>query len=404
MAKIALAGHLRGFFRRQHRRIVVFLAALVSACLPLPVQAIDFKICNGCHRGVLEEMLRPYLHVPFLQQRCGECHIAQDLPAAREKIAPTVPARSKISWLGEGVMADSLHGFVLPGAKVGNTLMVEVREGGGLVSRKMIPAPPLHGLAEVENPSGTPPIISGLQVLEVKRGVFLSATVGWQTDTLADAQVRYGTGELSQTAKSGNRFGRRHEVVLYDLKPDQTYRFTAVSQDLFGRSRNSEPMSFSTSKPLSVSPPVAALSPLGGEEAGVVASFSRIGADYLVELTLGKPGSVFVGSREVPPTPAAPAASDAPTGGNDRHHAGLSSKRAVSLDVCGSCHRKSATATHPVNVLPKPGMVIPPEYPTLPDGRITCRTCHETHSSDHAYLAVKGGRRELCVGCHKDML
>jgi predicted CXXCH cytochrome family protein len=72
--------------------------------------------------------------------------------------------------------------------------------------------------------------------------------------------------------------------------------------------------------------------------------------------------------------------------------------------VCRNCHQSQSGTTHPVNVLPPPGMIIPPEYPTLADGRITCASCHSTHSSDYEYLAIRAGKRELCVGCHKDML
>lgn len=371
-----------------------------------PSPAVDFKHCALCHKVVLEEMLRPYLHVPFQQQRCGECHIpkAPPNPAAKEEAAK-LKKRQKIEWLGESVIADIRHGFVLPGEKVGNTLVVEVRERDGSLSRREIAVPPLDDLAGAMDEQGTPPVISDLQILRVERGVFLSTTIGWQTDTLANALVRYGTGELSQTAQNGNRLGRRHEVVLYNLKPDQTYRFSVESKDIFGRSRTSEPMTFSTAKPLLATPPIRnGIPPASGEGAELESRFQRFGNDYLVELGLGQLGSVFIGSGDVPARPKTPTGSAGPTGGDDRNHGELSSKVEASLVSCGSCHRTMATATHPVNVLPKPGMVIPPEYPTLPDGRITCRSCHEAHSSDYEYLTIKGGRRELCVGCHQDML
>lgn len=392
--------------RMNHRSTGVVLIALAFVFFSLPVQAVDFKNCNGCHKVVLEEAFRTYLHVPFLQQRCGECHTPKTSPAPAEKDDPAkLKDRRKIKWLGESVMADIRHGFVVPGDKVGNALIVEVREWDGFISRKEVAVPPLGSLAEVKDNNGTPPVISDLQVLRVERGVFLSATIGWQTGTLTDAKVRYGTRELLQTSQASNRLGRRHEVILQNLKPDQTYRFSVVSRDIFGRSRTSESMTFSTSKPLMATPPNrTGIPPASSEGAELAPRFQRIGADYLVELNLGQLGSVFIGTSDVPPKPKMPSGSNGPTGGDDRHHAGLSSKQGASLDACGSCHRKSAVATHPVNVYPKPGMIIPPEYPTLPDGRITCRSCHETHSSDHEYLTVIGGGRELCVGCHKDML
>jgi predicted CXXCH cytochrome family protein len=394
------------FSRMNHRSTGVVLVALAFVFLHLPAQAVDFKNCTGCHKVILEEAFRSNIHVPFQQQRCGECHIPKSLPVLAATVDPAaLKDRQKISWLGESVMADSSHGFALPGDKTGNTLVVEVREEAGSFSRKEIAVPPLDGLAVVKDNNGTPPVISDLQVLRVERGVFLSATIGWQTDTLTDALVRYGDKDLSQTSQPGNRFGLRHEIVLNNLKPDQTYRFTAVSRDLFGRSQTSEPMTFSTSKALLATPPTrTGIPPASGEGVELTSSFQRIGADYLLELTLEQPASVLIGARDTSQKPKSTDSSTVPTGGDDKYHAGLSSKRVATLEACGGCHRKTATATHPVNVYPKPGMVIPPEYPTLPDGRITCRSCHETHSSDHEYLTVKGGRRALCVGCHKDML
>jgi predicted CXXCH cytochrome family protein len=399
------ARRIKGFFRAKHRRTGMFLIVILSALLHLPVHAAEFKLCNSCHKVVLEEMFRPFLHVPFLQKRCGECHIPKKPPAPEEKSDPgSLKNRRKISWLGESVMADGSHGFVLPGEKVRESLLVEVRGSEGHLSRKEIAVPPLGGLADVKD-DGRSPAITDVRVLRVERDVFLSATVGWQTDTLTDALVRYGIGDLSQTKQAGNRFGRWQEVVLYDLKPDQTYRFTVVSKDIFGRSQTSESKTFSTARPLMATPPTrTGLPPATGEGVELVSRFQRLGSDYLLELTLEKPASVLIGTGKITRKPKPSDPNTSPTGGDDRHHAGLSSKKAAALDACGGCHQKTATATHPVNVYPKPGMTIPPEYPTLPDGRITCRSCHESHSSEHEYLAIKGGRRELCVGCHKDML
>jgi predicted CXXCH cytochrome family protein len=405
MTIIISARRIKGLFCTNQWWTAVVLTTIMPLILCLPVQSADFTFCHSCHKEVLEDVFRTYLHVPFMQQRCGECHIPKNLPDSAEMDDPaSLKDRRKIIWLGESVMADVNHGFVLPDAKVGSALVVEVLGNGGAYSRQEVAVPTLTQLAEVKD-SGKPPVLSGVRVLEVERGVFLSATIGWQTDTLTDALVRYGNKDLSQTAQLGNRLGRRHEVVLNNLKPDQTYRFSVVSTDLFGRSQTSEPLTFSTSRPLVAELPAQpGTPPESSEEAGVASHFRRLGTSYLFELTLDQPASVFVGTGEVVLKQPLPNRSDGPTGGDDRHHEGLSSKRVVALEACRSCHKNQSTATHPVNVYPKPGMIIPPEYPTLPDGRITCRSCHDSHSSENEFLTIKRDKRELCVGCHRDML
>jgi predicted CXXCH cytochrome family protein len=303
-------------------------------------------------------------------------------------------------------MMDTSHAFLLPGDKLGETIVVDVQGADGKFSRREIAVPLLADLA-VMGDSHKPPVISGVQVLKVQRGVFLSATIGWQTDSLAFAQVRYGDKELSQTSEQGKRLGRRHEVVLYELQLDRTYRFAAVSSDFFGLRQVSETFEFSTVNPYEAPlPPATSGNPLeGGTEARLDSGFQRVGADYLLELTLEQPAAVYVGSKGEARQQNVSAESTAGAlAADDKIHTGLSSQMVISLDACRTCHTDQSRATHPVNVYPKPAMAIPPEYPTLSDGRITCNSCHVPHGSDYEYLSRKARKRELCIGCHKDIL
>ena len=401
---------------------------LLQLSLPLAIAAQDFDLCSGCHDASLaEESMRIYLHTPFAQRECARCHLAGQSASSQKNNAPGASQkkrvkRSKINWLGETSIVDAEHVFLLPSDKVGESLVVESR-GGAAAPRQSIKVPLLAELEELEN-SGRQPTISGVKVLRVKRDVFLSVTIGWNTDTLTDALVLYGDGELTQTSKPGKRLGYRHQVVLYDLKPDLTYRFKVVSTDLFGRSQQSEALTFSTEKPhrpaqsaqsgqlvLTVSgeQPAAARTPeetlaTQADQAAATSRFLRHERDYLLVLSLERPAAVFVGTsgdvrqQQDGSIPAAEA---------DRvqaSHSGLNGMSERSIGACRSCHRNQARTTHPVNVYPKPDMTIPREYPTLPDGRITCASCHLPHASDNEYLARKPGKRELCIGCHQDMI
>lgn len=408
--------------------IVFTVLAVVFA--PLTVQALDFQSCNNCHGEALNaDNSRMFIHSPFGKQQCDQCHAAASIVSAQqasvttEKSLSTVPQKQgSINWLGDSVMTDTSHSFLLPSDKVGDTLVVDVQGTEGKISRREIAVPLLKNLAEVQD-SGQPPTISDVKVLKVERGVFLSATIGWQTDTLTKGLVRYNCQGSSQTSKPSNRFGKRHEVVLYGLKVDQTYQFSVVSTDLFGRSKTFNPMEFSTSGPYLAPLPnnsVAQPEQEHGGEIGMTDRFERLGSSYLIGLIFDQPAAVYVGSSGAIRqqsvtveniTPKAPPANN--TAANitttaaseeDAAHVGLSSEDVSAMEACRPCHENQDTATHPVNVYPKPGMTIPPEYPTLPDGRITCSTCHKPHSSDYRYLTRKQSKRELCIGCHKDMI
>jgi len=157
---------------------------------------------------------------------------------------------------------------------------------------------------------------------------------------------------------------------------------------LFGRSQVSEPFTFSTSESFTVTQPDDSGDlPGNGNEGGIVSRFQRLGTDYLIELTFEQPVSVRIGttgeSRCLP---------------EDVFHAGLSCGKASSIEACLNCH---STHQHPVNVSPtKQGTTIPPEFPTLQGGRLTCTSCHEPHGSNYMYFTRKYRKRELCVSCH----
>jgi predicted CXXCH cytochrome family protein len=140
------------------------------------------------------------------------------------------------------------------------------------------------------------------------------------------------------------------------------------------------------------------------QKEGINHHFQRLGTNYFLELAFAQPVAIFIGSQGIAMKQSLPDKSSGALETGNNSHDDLSSKQDITLEVCRSCHQNQNTATHPVNVYPKPGMIIPPEYPTLPDGRITCMSCHEAHGSDYEFLMIVSGKRELCIGCHRDMI
>jgi predicted CXXCH cytochrome family protein len=361
------------------------LIILLASFPPPLVKAYDFQDCEGCHDSALkEDAAREYLHAPFKEKDCGQCHAAVIPDEA------TASDLKKITFLAEATQPATQHGFLLPGGKSGDVLVIDVEGTEGVLSRQEVTVPALADLAQMED-SGKAPVISGLQVLQVQQGVLLTAKVGWQTDTITDALVRYGDKDLEQTSQSGMRLGRQHQVVLNNLKADRTYHFTAVSRDLHGRSQVSESMAFSTAKPLAaVQPSVPDNQSSTGNVTGAVSQFRRLGADYLLELTHNQPFSVTVSRKGRVEEKAS---------SEEEFHKGLSNMLVTSMKACLNCHEAHL---HPLNVSPKKSDVkIPPEFPTLPTGKITCTSCHSPHSSDYYFLLRKPGEKELCISCHQ---
>lgn len=377
---------------------LVALTALALQVSFLPAQNADFQQCYQCHGQTLQDqMSRMVVHTPFMQQNCRVCHMAQPKTASQDSQKTKPDRPKKIKWLGESLEADGRHLFLVPGQGLENRLIVEVRMPGGVMLREEIPIPALEGQEPFKD-RGQGPSVADVQVLGVERGLFLTATIRWTTDTPSESRVYYGENDLVQRSPLTPRFGYTHQVVLRDLKPGKTYQFEVEATDLFGRSTRSTPQSFSTLKPR---PATRSADRPSTSQAATTATFQRFGDDYLVDLAISQPAVVSIGAYEAEQSATQSAAQGVRS---DAFHAGLSDRITVSMHVCNECHQRQVTASHPVNVLPRPDMVIPPEYPTLPDGRITCMTCHQIHGSDYPYRLIKRGQRELCVGCHTNML
>ncbi|TAN42813.1 MAG: hypothetical protein EPN22_11390 [Nitrospirae bacterium] len=78
-------------------------------------------------------------------------------------------------------------------------------------------------------------------------------------------------------------------------------------------------------------------------------------------------------------------------------HQGFIIKRDVT-ELCRDCHKERVAAgEHRVDMEPK--MEVPKALPLKKDGKITCITCHDSHSKE--YLMLRYKPVELCYKCHK---
>ncbi|MEJ2200992.1 MAG: cytochrome c3 family protein [Desulfuromonadaceae bacterium] len=359
--------------------------------------------CKECHKDVVEVGLRHRLvHRPFLKKQCGACHVAGQAvtPMVKKKnvVDETIP--KKIRWFRDAYPVADRHWVLLARDAAEDMLIFKTRDTFSWGPLQKIELPPVGELPSKAN-DGKAPVISNVRVQDVRRGISITATIAWDTDEFTSAQVDYGCGKLN-SSKSTHQFSREHQLILSGLDRDENYTFQVIATDLFGNQSRSASLTFVTDKTFMIPEERHELSRRVGDEAEVDYELFRQGEDYLIVFEAERPVSLAIGVPAPDPTTAKRSAPDLDD--ESRSHPVLKSQLQTSLLVCDSCHGGylKESVSHPVNILPKPGMVIPKEYPLLADGRISCMSCHAYHGGNHEYRLLKADKRTLCIGCHTD--
>ncbi len=344
--------------------------------------------CVACHAELTARIVKKrYIHNPFRQQQCMSCHGITDGAS---------PLPATVKWLAKGQTPATTHWFRLNAADCGPLLFGEAdhesREPQGF--RLSVPA---AGDMELLENDHTPPAISDVTVGDVTRALFTTATITWQTDEYTVGAVHFGIGDLDQSAEIGQQYTKAHQATLLALKPNSTYSFAIESDDLFGNRSRSATFQFSTASSLKSGNRTVTAGGAGQQgPLQLTPHFFRHDGAYLLKVTLSRPATLAVGTDPDPDAAARPSTVPA-------DHPLLGSWIRASTESCAACHPPDEMSSHPVNVSPKPGMRLPADYQTLPNGRISCITCHEEHGSDNPYRLRRRTSRELCIGCHKDL-
>lgn len=378
--------------------IVTFLVSAIILCQATPgfSQAEnDNDSCYECHKKMYtSEGYKPYIHLPYMKKDCLLCH--QPVEGGKGAAAAGVVFPEDLQWLGEGSADIGTHVFMVPVSEMNDTLFVEARHDGEIISRFKFFVPYLSSLRD-EKTSGSPPVISDVKVLEIKRELFISATIGWKTDTYSSSVVRYGTRGLDYKSEPVSSFTKEHRITLPALKAKTNYFFSVFSRDLNGNEQESEQFSFSTAD-LIASNTSQNSTGVSADSLEVNEAFNSYGDDtYIIKLTANQPVILKIGSL--------PGPRKAARGGTSLEHTPVIDQVATAMGRCNRCHGNyKDVSSHPVNVRPKPGRIIPPEYPTLRNGKITCMSCHSKHASIFEFRLIKPSKQELCIGCHPEYL
>jgi predicted CXXCH cytochrome family protein len=372
---------------------VLILSFLFAQGNVFATTAKSVEDCIDCHADVWRDLSgKTYVHRPEGNGDCKYCHVP-----VREGIEKGGKAYlDNIKWVARGVNPSKEHRLEFEDAKRGATLLVEARSGSHSLVKEF-PLPEFGELEELRISGQVPPTISNVRLLGATRGVFVSATIAWETDSPADSQVIYGFDKLDHTSMLDSQPVTNHVVILTGVQPGKIYKYKVVSVDLAGNRVESATKSLAVENIGSESQDSAGKS--GGKINELKVSCYRHGNKSFVIVTADQAVSVRLGI--MPKKYVEVSSGDQPT---VIRHLPLNTPAVTNIGICYSCHVEyEKILSHPVNVYPKRGMVIPPEYTTLPDGRITCMSCHANHASNIEFRLIKDRKEELCRGCHQNL-
>jgi len=355
--------------------------------------AVTSDNCLSCHEDVWRKAQgKRYIHKPVLEKDCKYCHAASrgNNDSKREAYL------GRVTWVARSSNQAREHWLEIDGAKKSATLLVESRSAGGF-SAKDFPLPALEDLEDLPVSDHKPLTLTNIRILEVTQGVFASVTIAWETDRQADSQVFYGLDKPDQRSTLDTQYSRNHAVTLTGVKLGKSYKYKVVSVDVAGNRSESNVQTMvveviqgkkddSTGVRDHKDPEVSVKYYRKGSKCIVV-----VNSETLINVALGL-------------LPKKYADDGSETEAKVVRHLQLNNPETTNTGICYSCHIEyKKILTHPINVYPKRGMSIPPEYPTLPDGKLSCMSCHVKHASDVEFRLIKADRRDLCRGCHKDI-
>lgn len=354
--------------------------------------------CLKCHKDVWqEEMAKRYIHKPFIEKNCIGCHGVNNL-SSRKQPSSSSSGEDPANWTGKNLIPSTSHWFEFESTDFA-TMILEASYESIVRLYREISLPPLDDLSDVKDVFGRyPPIIYEVEVLEVEKGIFLSATIRWHTDRPTRFMLNYGINDLRHTTPLSSKLQTEHYATLSELKSGQEYEFIITAEDGLGNKTKSEAFNFSTAKTFSnpYKEDCCLVKPLGLDT-----NFFRKGDRYMVNITTAQPVKLFFALLRT--DCSLPEASNRPQSiesqSQKNRHVIVNAGEVVTLVVCRSCHQTSS-CNHPVNIYPNKEMEVPVDYPTMDDGRLSCISCHAPHASDFQYRVIKGNRQELCTGCH----
>ena len=224
----------------------------------------------------------------------------------------------------------------------------------------------------------------------------VTANIRWHTDELTSTGVNFGIEQPDSYSVVSDQFSSDHAVELHSLKPDVTYKFKITTADIYGNNNESGLYSFSTEKSYRLEEDAH----LEGspEPLKLRSEMFRSEDNYLIRISANQDVSMEISTYDLADTSILqPNSSDFP-----ENHPPMKSIYETNIVLCETCHlAPNEKFSHLEHFRAQLGNNIPPDYPMLPNGQMSCPTCHDAHSSNNEFHLRKSTVRELCIGCHK---
>lgn len=386
-----------------------FLSVLLLVLLNLGTVGVTNVLagdsdCGECHESTVRKgKANRYVHAPFQRNQCAACHVAGEKSADPSRSATenkSAVASETLDWFYRSGAEASSHLIELPSTVSPESIFYRARSG-----RDRSPIRPLPFDARQVKTSLTlssAPQVSRLRVADIRKGIRCTATLRWSSSEFARAEIHYGVDALNLKIEE-SRYLRDHSVLLKGLEPGRLYRYEVTVIDARGQRSAVAAGTFMTDKSL-----IEATEAVGPGSVGlgeIAFEFYKDQGRYFVKLQSDRLFSMDagVGKKTEAQQGAATEAAQTTEGTDTKSHPVLKSRLDTNVTSCHGCHRAlKEVYSHPINVRPKPGMIIPPEYPLLLDGRLSCMSCHAVHGSNYEFRLLKPSKKELCLGCHQD--
>lgn len=385
---------------------LLFLLVLASLLVVTTAMAGSDQ-CLKCHQKLLDvATAKMVVHRPFSQNQCALCHTPTDKvttteSSPTEELIKETSESGEIEWLAESFIENTLQVALLPANICNADLIIKLWYQNRDKQQETIRCPDTPAMPIKLSPKQSP-TISLFQRDHYNDKLFTRAMFSWTTSVPCRCKLFYRSDNHDYIEHEDDFYTVSHHQEIRNFNPANT-QVSVQCDDTF-QQHIEIPLTPITMLPLQAEP---AEETQNQELAEFTTNFKRVGDAIEITISTSQPAAIALGRNEVKtlllPVPQQQpliTAADLPAAAE---HPPLTQQKQLNTTVCFQCHKETVeVASHPINVVAPPGMIIPPEYPLLSDGRMTCMTCHASHGSNNEARLLKEGKKELCIGCHKN--
>ncbi len=404
--------------------VIVFIISVMFWISAQPASGADVDAdagCRDCHAKELSsKQSRLFVHAPYRDGACGVCHVQGQGPG-RKEVTPEVtvvePSASipthirsvDVDWI-QDCYQPSRH-IILPveTTEIQGKLVVEIWDQCRDEHQYIVPLPPLEQLELLPTHEAAPfdlskvtlrrdPIYSDTLVLRCNSSVPLRGKIYLQH---AD--------DPGRVVETGSVYQTEIEVSISSLERDTSYSLYLEVHDVSGRTQRSQVYEFDLAHTSAFEEAPRSggctletdMALYRGDCSGVPCYFFAVEASQPITLSVGT-------LKSVEPVATSLRGVNEHQGGlipskRPDYHPDMAESRFTNYSACRACHPDFfGPMSHPVDIVPPVGMKVSEELHLLPDGRISCMTCHEIHAGDDHYRLRFKSRQKLCNSCHEN--